>query len=72
MNIPILARVITIWDEILFKTRVSFDGLVTRKKVFSEFSHLIDTYIDVAVEVLETQISVSFEFCLDEEFIEFW
>ena len=72
LNISRIGRVITIWDEVLFKTRVSFDGLLTRKKVLSEFSHLIDTHLDVVVEVIETQISVSFEFCLDEEFIEFW
>ena len=38
-----------IWDEVLFKVRVSFDGLVSRNKVFSESIHLIDTYIDVVV-----------------------
>ena len=66
MNIPIIARVITIWDEIFCKLRVSIDGLVTRKKVLSESSHRIVGNIDVDVEVLKVQSSVSFEFCLDE------
>ena len=52
--------------------RVSFDGMVARKEVFSESSHRIETHLDVVVEVLEIQSSVSFEFCLDEELIEFW
>ena len=45
----------------------SFDGLVTRKEIFSESSHRIDTHLDVVKEVLEIQRSVSFEFCLDGE-----
>ena len=49
-----------------------FDGLVIRKKVFSESSHCIETYLDVVVEVIEVQSSVDFEFCLDEDFIELW
>ena len=48
-----------------------FDGLVTRNKVLSEYSHCIETHIDVVVEVIEVNNSVSFEFYLDEEFIEF-
>ena len=63
---------ITIWDEELFKIRVSVDKLVIRKKVFYESSHRIDTYLDVVVEFLEIQSCVSSEFCLDEKFIEFW
>ena len=62
---------ITIWDEVLFKIRVSFDGLVNRKKVLLESSHRIETHLDVVVEVIEVQSSVNFEFYLDEEFIEF-
>ena len=58
-----------IWDEAFFKVRVSFDELVTRKKVFSEYSHRIETYFYMVVEVLEVQISVSFEFYLYEEII---
>ena len=61
-----------IWDEVLYKIRVSIDGLVDRKRVFSKSSHCIETNIDVVVEVLKVLISVSFEFCLDEEFIESW
>ena len=49
-----------------------FDGLVTRKKVFSYYSHRIETYLDVVVEFIEVQIIVFFEFCLGEYFIEFW
>ena len=63
---------ITIWDELFCKLRAYFDGLVTRKKFLLDSSHRIDTHIDVVVEVLEVQSSVSFEFCLDEYFIESW
>ena len=62
---------ITIWYKVLFKTRVSFDGLVSRKKVFSESSHRIETHIEVSVEVIEVQINVAFKLCLDEDLIEF-
>ena len=68
-NMTRIGVVITIWDEVSCKLRVSFDGMVTRKKVLSDFNHRIDTNIDVFVEVLEVQSSVSFELCLDEEFI---
>ena len=61
-----------IWDEVFCKLRVYFDGLVTMKEVFSESSHRIETHLDVVVEVLEIQSSVSFDFCLDEDIIEFW
>ena len=63
---------IAIWDKVFFKLRVSFYGLVIRKEVFSESSHRIDTHLGVVKEILEIQISVSFELCLDEELIEFW
>ena len=63
LSIPIIVRVITIWDKVFFKLRVYFDGLVCRKKVLSESIHGIDTHIDS---------SVSFEFCIDEDFIGFW
>ena len=46
--------------------------MVRRKKVFLEYSHHIETHLDVVVEILEVQINVSFELCLDEESIEFW
>ena len=41
-----------------------FDGLVSRKKVFFEYMHRIETHIDVVVEVVEVRISVYFELCL--------
>ena len=63
---------IAIWDKVFFKLRVSFGGLVISKEVFSEYSHRIERHIDVVKEVLEIQSSVSFEFCLIEELIEFW
>ena len=72
MNIPIIGRVITIWDKVFCKLRVPFDGLVTRKNVFAESSHCIETHLDVVLELLEVHISVFFELFLDEEFIEFW
>ena len=52
LDIPGIGRVIAIWDEVFYKLRVSFDGLVTRKEVFWGFSHRIETYLDVVVEVL--------------------
>ena len=55
---------ITIWDEVFFKIRVSFDVLVCSNKVFSESSHCIETHLDVVVEVIDFNISVSFNFCL--------
>ena len=64
-----IIRVITIWYEVFFNFVVSFDGLVTRNKIFSEPNHLIEAHLDVVVEFLEEQISVAFEFYLDEEFI---
>ena len=63
---------ITIWDEVLFYIRVYFYGLVIRKKVFLDSIHLIETHLDLVVEVLELQSSAAFEFCLDEEFIDFF
>ena len=51
---------------------MSFDGLVTRKEFLSDSSHRIEAHLDVVVEVLEIQSSLLFEFCLDEELIEFW
>ena len=58
--IPRIVKVITIWDGVLFKLRVSFDGLVIRKKVFLECSHCIETNLYVVIEVLKVQISVNF------------
>ena len=72
MNIPRMGRVITIWDELFCKLRVSVDGLVTRKKVFLDSSQHIEKYIDVVVEVLKVQSSVLFDLFLDEDFIGSW
>ena len=71
MDIPGIGRVIAIWNEVFFKLRMSFDGLVTRKEVFPESIHIIEAHLDVVIEVLEIHSIVSFEFCIDEELIEF-
>ena len=63
---------IAIWDEVFFKLKVSFDGLTIRKEILSESSHRIETHLDLVKEVLEIQSSVSFDFYIDEELIEFW
>ena len=42
-----------IWDEVFFIMRMSFDGLVTRKEVFLEFSNRIEAHIDVVIKVIE-------------------
>ena len=62
LEIPGVGYAIAIWDEVLFKLRVSFDGLVIRKEVFSESSHRIETHLDMVVEVIEFYSSVNFEF----------
>ena len=72
MEIPGVGRVILIWYNEFFKLRVSFDRLVIRKEVFSDSSHRIETHPDVVKEFLEIQSSVSFEFYLNEDLIEFW
>ena len=64
-----IRRVITIWDKLFSKLRVSFDGLVIKKKVFLYSSHNIDTHIYLVVEVIEVHRSVAFDLCLDKEFI---
>ena len=69
LDIPGVGDLIAIWDKALFKLRIAFDGLVIMKKAYLESSHLIETHLDMVVEVIEIQISVSFEFCLDEELI---
>ena len=55
-----------IWDGVFFKLRVSFYGLVSSKKVFSESSHRIETNIDVVLEALEVHSSVTFGLCIGE------
>ena len=72
MYITIIRKLVTISDEVFFKIRVSFDGMVNIKKVFLESNHWIEAHIYVVVEVLEFQSSINFELCLDEEFIAFW
>ena len=72
LDITGIGRVTEICDEVFFKIRVSFDGLVTRKEVLSESSKRIAAYLDVVIEFLEIHSSASFEFCLDEKLIEFW
>ena len=69
LNIPIIERVITIWEEVLFKRIVSVGGLVCMKKVLLESINRVETHLDVVVVVLEFQSSVSFELCLDEDSI---
>ena len=54
------------------KLRVSFDAPVCRKDVLTEFSHCIETHLDVVVEFIEVQRSVPFKFCFNEDLIEFW
>ena len=45
--------------------------MLHRKEVLSETSYHIETHINVVAEFIEVQSSFSFDFCLDEEFIEF-
>ena len=52
--------------KVLFKLRVDFYGLVSRKKVFSDSIHCVETHIDVVVKVLEVHSSVDFELCFYE------
>ena len=62
---------IMIWDEVFCKIRLSSDGLVTRKEFFSGSNYRIKTHLDVVVEVLEIQSSLSLELFIDEYLIEF-
>ena len=72
LAIPVVVDVIAIWDNLFFEIRVLVDGQVIRKELFSESSHRIERHLDVVKEIIEIKSSVSFEFCLDEEFMEFW
>ena len=72
LDIPGIGKVIAIWYKVFFKLRVSVDLLVIRQKVYSEFSQRIERHLDMVIEVLEIQSSVSFDLCLDDEFIEYW
>ena len=64
-----IGRVIMIWDKVFFTIRVSFDGMVSRKKVLLGSSNGIEIYLDVVVKVLELHGSIDFELCIEEEFI---
>ena len=72
MDIPGIGRVVTIWDEVFCKIRFYFNGLVTRNEVLLEYIHRIKANLDMVVEVLDIQISISFEFCLGDDLIQFW
>ena len=41
ISIPIIVKVLMICDELLFKVRVYFDGMVSSKKFFSGSSYWI-------------------------------
>ena len=62
---------IAIWEKSFFKIIFLVDGQIIRKKVYLESSNRIERNLDVFIEVLEIQSSVSFEFCLDGELIEY-
>ena len=64
--IPIIGRFIMIWDEVFFKLRVYFDGLVIRKKVLLGSSPYIETHLVVVVEFFEFYNSAAFKVCLDD------
>ena len=64
--VSIIGRVITIWDELLLKPRLSFDRLLSINEVLLGSIHRIETHIDVVVEFLEVYIRVAFGFCLNE------
>ena len=70
--IPGIGRVLMIWDKAFFKIRVSCDGQLIRNKAYLESSHCIERHLDVVIEFLEIQSSISFEFYLDEYLIESW
>ena len=72
MFISIILRVRTISHEAFLKIGVSFDGMLRKKEVFSESSHHIEKHLDVVVEIIEVQVSVSFYLCIGEEIMEFW
>ena len=72
LAIPGVGAVIGIWDNVFFKIIVLINGQETRKEVFSEFSYRIERHLDVVIEILDIQSSVSFELYLDEELIKSW
>ena len=70
--IPRKVRVRRIWHKVFFKLGVSFDELVSRKKILWMSSHRIQTHLDVFVAIIEFHIIVSFNLYLDYYFIGFW
>ena len=52
LNLTTIGRLIMIWDEVLFKLRVSFEGMIIMNKVFLDSRQHIKTHINVVVEVI--------------------
>ena len=57
--IPIIVRLITIWDELFFKLRVPFDGMLIKKKVLLEYT-LTSTIIVTSINLQLTLLCVVF------------
>ena len=72
LAIPGVGAVIGIWDNVCFKISVLLYVQVIRKELFSESSHRIERHLDVVIEIIDIQSSVSFEFYLDGELIKSW
>ena len=51
MDITGIGRVIEIWDDVFFNIRVYFYGMVTRKEVFSRSNYLIESHLDVVIDI---------------------
>ena len=69
LAIPFEGDVSGKWYNVFFKIIFLIDVQEIRKEVFSELSYCIERNLDVVIEILEIQSSVSFEFYLDEELI---
>ena len=67
-----LSRKRIILDKVLLKLRVSFDVLVSIKKVLSESSHHIYTHMLCSCRSYLCPYKGCLELCIDEEFIESW
>ena len=67
-----VGAVIGIRENVFFKISFLLDGQVIKKELLSKSSHRIERHLDVVIEILEIQSSVSFEFYLDEELIKSW
>ena len=59
LGIIVIVRLRKIWHEALFKLGVLFDGMLSRKGVFSESTNRSETHIDMVVRIIEVQYSVS-------------